>query len=131
MSNPRLIEFQQIGEPSIGFISVAEKSINLPFEIKRTYWVYATPENIERGNHANRKGSQVFISMVGEINIFLENKKGIKYHYTLSNPNQGLYIPAMHWRRVQMGPEVVCLILCSSVYEESDYIRDYKEFLSS
>jgi hypothetical protein len=130
MDIPQLIDFQQIGEPSIGYISIAENLINIPFEIKRTYWVYATPEDVERGNHANRKGAQVLVCLKGECNIFLENKKGIKYHYILSNPNQGLYVPPMHWRKILMGPEVVCISLCSSVFDENDYIREYQEFLS-
>ena len=129
MSSPRLIDFQQIGDPEIGFISIAQNMKNLPFEIKRAYWVYGTPEKIERGNHANRKSEQVLISLKGSVTIFLENTKGIKFHYVLSNPNQGLYIPAMHWRRLKMNQEVVCLSLSSTEFKEDDYIREYNEFL--
>jgi hypothetical protein len=130
MSDPKLIDFQQIGDPAIGYISVAQNLQNLPFEIKRVYWLYDTPEVIERGNHANLKGQSVLVSLTGSASIFLENKKGIKFHYVLNNPNQGLYIPSLHWRRLKMGPEVICLSISSIEFEEKDYIRDYKEFLS-
>lgn len=130
MSVPRLIDFQQIGDPEIGYISVAQNFQNIPFEIKRIYWVYDTPEPIERGNHANKKGESVLISLKGSVTIFLETPQGIKYQYVLNNPNQGLYIPSLHWRRLQMNMDVVCLSIASSEFEESDYIREYQEFLS-
>jgi hypothetical protein len=127
---PALIDFQQIGDLQIGFISVAENLRNIPFEIKRVYWVYGTPEEIERGNHANRSSEQILISLTGTVDIFLENQKGLKYHFLLKNLNQGLYVPAMHWRKLKMGKEVVCLSLSSSLFDEEDYIRDYNEFLN-
>lgn len=130
MSSPKLIEFQQIGDPEIGYISVGQSFQNVPFEIKRVYWVYDTPETVERGNHANKKGQHILVSLKGSVNIFLENTKGIKYQYVLTNPNQGLYVPPLHWRRLHMSPEVVCLSLSSKEFDESDYIRDYQQFLS-
>jgi len=130
MNIPKLIEFQQLGDPKLGYISVAQNFQNVPFEIKRIYWVYDTPELIERGNHANRTGMNVLVSLKGTVNIYLETPQGIKYNYVLSSPNQGLYIPPLYWRRLKMTPEVVCLSIASSEFEESDYIRDYQEFLS-
>ena len=129
MSVPRLIDFQQIGDKQIGFISVAQNHKNIPFEVKRIYWVYGTPEDVERGNHANYKSEHVLVSLKGSVTIFLENTKGIKFHYVLSNPNQGLYIPAKYWRRLRMNTEVVCLSLSSTEFKEEDYIREYKDFL--
>ena len=130
MSKPRLIDFQKIGEPDIGYISVAQSFKNIPFDIKRVYWVYDTPDEVERGNHANKKGEHVLVSLKGSVKIYLEDISGNKYDYLLNNPNQGLYIPAMHWRRLQMTPEVICLSLSSSDFHESDYIRGYQEFLA-
>lgn len=130
MSSPKLIEFQKIGKPELGYISVGQHHKNIPFDIKRIYWVYDTPEAVERGNHANRSGQYVLVSLKGKVDIFLENIKGIKYHYILSDPNQGLFIPELHWRRLKMGPEVVCLSISSAEFDEKDYIRDYQEFLS-
>lgn len=130
MNGPKLIEFQQVGDPEIGYISIAQNLQTIPFEMKRVYWVYNTPESIERGNHANRKGQNVLVSLKGTVNIFLEDTKGVKYHYVLNDPNQGLYIPPLHWRRLQMNSDVVCLSISSSEFEEKDYIREYQEFLS-
>jgi hypothetical protein len=129
MNVPTLIDFKQIGVSQIGYISVAQNLKNIPFEVKRIYWVYGTPENIERGNHANLKSEHVLVSLKGSVTIFLENIKGIKFHYVLSNPNQGLYIPPKYWRRLKMNKEVVCLSLSSTEFKEEDYIRDYKDFL--
>jgi hypothetical protein len=130
MKKPHLIDFQQIGDPGIGYISVSQSNQNIPFEIKRVYWVYATPHDVERGNHANYTAEHVLIALKGNVNIFLEDIKGTNYHYVLNNPNQGLYIPALHWRRLQMDPEVVCLSISSTNFEEKDYIRDYQQFKS-
>ncbi|MBX9850176.1 MAG: FdtA/QdtA family cupin domain-containing protein [Cytophagaceae bacterium] len=130
MSRPRLIDFQQIGEPEIGYISVAQSFQNIPFVIKRVYWVYDTPADVERGNHANKEAEHVLVSLKGAVNIYLEDIRGNKYDFLLNNPNQGLYIPALHWRRLKMDPEVVCLSLSSSDFHEPDYIREYADFLA-
>lgn len=126
---PRKIRFQLIGDPQIGYLSVAEQSKNIPFEIKRVYWVYSTPDHVERGNHANHVSEHVIICLTGKTSIYLENTVGEEFQYELDNPNEGLYIPAMYWRRLKMNPDTVCLSISSTIFEEKDYIRDYQEFL--
>jgi hypothetical protein len=109
---------------------VGESNRNVPFDIKRIYWVYDTPSEVERGNHANRTAQHILVSVKGSVIIYLENKSGEKYEYKLSDPNTGLYVPPLHWRRLRMTPDVVCLSISSTLYEENDYIRDYQEFLN-
>lgn len=129
MQEPCLIDLNSIGEEEIGFISVAEAFSNVPFEIKRVYWTYKTPESVERGNHAHKNSQQLLVCVTGELKISLENREGKKYFFTLNNANQGLYIPSFYWRKLTFVNNAVCLCLSSSVYDENDYIRVYEDFI--
>jgi hypothetical protein len=130
MQEPYLIELQKIGEEEIGYISVAQAASNVPFEIKRVYWIYQTPETVERGNHAHKNTLQLLICVRGKIRITLENRQRRIFEFLLDNPNQGLLIPNYYWRKLNFFDEAICLCLSSSDYIEEDYIRDYQEFLS-
>jgi hypothetical protein len=130
MQEPYLIDLQKIGEEEIGYISVAQAFSNVPFQIKRVYWIYQTPETVERGNHAHKDTVQLLICLTGEIRITLENKERKIFEFILDNPNQGLFIPNHYWRKLHFFNNAICLCLSSSDYEEEDYIRDYDEFLS-
>lgn len=131
MQEPSLIELQKIGEQEIGFISVAQAFSNVPFEIKRVYWIYQTPEAIGRGNHAHKNSLQLFVCLHGKITITLENRQGKILEFVLSNPNQGLLIPNYYWTKLKFNNEAIGLCLSSSEYEESDYMRDYDDFLNA
>jgi hypothetical protein len=126
-SLPHIIEFPRIGDPGLGFISVAEKE-TLPFEVKRVYWTYHTPENIERGKHAHYDLEQILIAITGSITVSTEMPGGIQHVFVLDRPNIGLYIPRMCWRdiRYSAGASQVCL--ANMEYDEADYIRDYQQF---
>ena len=130
MQEPYLIELQKIGEEEIGYISVAQAASNVPFEIKRVYWIYQTPESVERGNHAHKNTLQLLICVRGKIKITLENRQRKVVEFVLDNPNQGLFIPNYYWRKLHFFEEAICLCLSSSEYSEEDYIREYQEFLS-
>jgi hypothetical protein len=130
MQEPYLIELQKIGEEEIGYISVAQAASNVPFAIKRVYWIYQTPETVERGNHAHKNTLQLLICVRGKIKITLENRQRRIFEFLLDNPNQGLLIPNYYWRKLNFFDEAICLCLSSSDYIEEDYIRDYQEFLS-
>jgi hypothetical protein len=129
MQEPYLIELQKIGDEEIGYISVAQAFSNIPFQIKRVYWIYQTPDVVERGNHAHKNAVQVLVCLKGKIKITLENKQRQVVEFMLDNPNQGLYIPNYYWRKLNFFEEGICLSLSSSDYSEEDYIRDYQEFL--
>lgn len=125
---PEFIYFEKIGEPDVGYINVAEVSKNVPFEIRRVYWVYDTPLHVERGNHAHKKSEQVIICLKGAIEVILEDPEGKEFRFILSKPDMALYIPPMHWRKVRIIEDAVFLCLASSYFNEEDYIRDYKDF---
>ncbi len=128
MTKPYLIEFNKIGSEDIGYISVAEIEDNIPFEIKRVYWTYDTPKNVQRGNHSHQNLMQVIICTSGSLRVGLENIDGEKIEYLLDRPNMGLFLPAGYWRTLDFGEKSVLLCLASLPYSEDEYIRDYKQF---
>ncbi len=125
MNEPYIITFPKLGGPALGYISVAEKE-NLPFEAKRIYWTYQTPENVERGGHAHYELEQILIAVAGKIIIDTELLSGKKEQFVLDKPNVGLYIPKMSWRTMKYTHNSVLMCIANMVYAESDYIRDYK-----
>ena len=129
-SEPYLIAMPKIGTEEIGYISVASyKADNIPFEVKRTYWTYWTPDSILRGRHAHRKTEQLLFALSGSIVVTLESARGKLDVFKLDNPNTGLYLPPNVWRTMQYGQQSVQLALASTEYDEKDYIRSYPEFL--
>lgn len=100
----------------------------LPFHVKRIYWTYFTPENIERGGHAHYKLEQVLVAVAGKIIINTEQLIGKKDEFTLDNPDIGLYIPKLTWRTMKYSHNSVQLCIANIEYDESEYIRDYGSF---
>ena len=128
MEIPKEITFDSIGQPDLGYISVAQYQELIPFEIKRVYWTYFTPNHIIRGNHAHKKLQQVIVAVSGIIDFTLEDPDGNKYEFVLDNPNKGIVIPEGYWRTIRFSHSAVLLCLASENYDENDYIRDYSEF---
>ena len=124
---PFIFFFSQIGNPSLGYISVAGNS-NLPFEPKRVYWTYFTPNNVERGNHAHKELEQIIIAVSGSMEFDLESIEGKKFKFILDNPNKALYIPKKYWRVIRFSHNSVLLCLASLEYDKDDYIREYNIF---
>ena len=129
LENPYLIDFPKIGEPSLGYISVAEKT-NLPFIPKRVYWTYFTPENVIRGGHSHIELEQILIAMAGQIKVSIELINGKKFDFSLDKPSKGIYIPKKSWRTMEYSHNAVQLCIASIEYDEKDYVRDYQEFKS-
>ncbi len=127
-SEPQLVHFDKIGTPNLGYISVAELSKNVPFDIQRVYWTYFTPNHVERGNHAHQALEQIIVSVSGIIKFEFEDKAGKLFEFTLDEPSKGIYVPPGYWRRIQFSHNAVLLCLASLPYEEADYIRDYATF---
>jgi mannose-6-phosphate isomerase-like protein (cupin superfamily) len=128
MSDPHLINFPKLGEPGIGYISVTQQEQLVPFEVKRIFWTYYTPESIVRGRHAHYTTEQVLIAAAGRIIVTTERADGIIQSFRLEDPNVGLYVPPHVWHTMQYSHSAVQLVLASSAYDESDYIRDYEKF---
>ena len=127
---PHIINFKKIGSPNLGYISVAEDSVNIPFEVKRVYWTYYTPQDVTRGGHAHYDLEQVIVAVSGTITFTTEDLAGNKEEFILDSPDTGLYIPKLIWRDIKFSHSAVLLCMASEKYLESDYIRDYKFFLA-
>ncbi len=129
MPKPRLIKLNKIGEPSLGYISIIEENDQIPFDIKRVYWTYFTPNHIERGNHAHKTLQQLIVAVSGVIEFTLIDVKNNKQKFTLDTPDVGLYIPCGYWREIKFSHNAVLLCLASEKYDEGDYIRTFQEFI--
>ena len=128
IEKPQIIRFPKIGNLSLGYISVAEFENNIPFKIKRVYWIYLTPDEVNRGFHAHKKLKQVIIAVSGIIRFNLKNKIGQELEFILDEPSKGLLIPEMHWREISFSHNAVLLCLASEKFDENDYVRNFKEF---
>ncbi|QIL77231.1 MULTISPECIES: sugar 3,4-ketoisomerase [Hymenobacter] len=128
MMKPYLIEFPKIGDSTIGFISVTEQLRPIPFEVKRTFWTYYTPESIVRGRHAHHLTEQVLVAAAGRITVTTEMSDGTIEVYRLEDPYMGLYVPPNAWHTMQYSHSAVQLVFASQPYDEKDYIREYEQF---
>ncbi len=112
-----------------GNLSFAEVDNQVPFIIKRAYWIYDVPGGTDRGGHAYKENEELIIAMSGSFDVTLDD--GIeKQIYNLNRSYYALYVPKEVWRTmVNFSTNSVALVLSSTDYDESDYIRDYDEFL--
>ena len=125
-----IIELDKHHSDRKGNITVVENNITIPFEIKRTYYLYDIPGGEERGAHAHKKLSQLIIAASGSFDIVL-NDGNVKRTFTLNRPNQGLLVVPEIWRELNnFSSGSVCLVLASMLYDHDDYIRDYNDFLN-
>lgn len=111
-----------------GNITVVENNNTVPFEVKRTYYLYDIPGGESRGGHAHRKLQQLIVAASGSFCVTLDDGL-VKRTFVLNRPYQGLLIVPGIWRTLEdFSSGSVCLVLASEKYEEGDYIRDYEEF---
>ena len=113
-----------------GLLAVIEKEV-IPFDIKRVYYLYDIPSDAYRGGHAHKKLRQFLVPLSGSFDVILKDGNDTKI-VTLNKPNKGLLIVPGIWRELEnFSSGAVCLVLASEVYDEADYIRDYKDFILS
>lgn len=112
-----------------GNITSINNSEEIPFDINRVYYLYDVPGGETRGGHAHQELSQLIISAGGSFDIRVDDGR-IKRTFSLSRPYMGLYMPPGLWRELDnFSSGSICLVLASHEYDESDYIRDYKDFV--
>jgi hypothetical protein len=123
-----LKEFDSLGDDRGGLISLEENK-NIPFKIKRVYYMYGTKPNERRGFHAHKELKQVAIALHGSCRFLLDDGHE-KREVLLNEPNKGILIESFIWREMfDFTDDCVLLVLADAVYNEDDYIRDYVEFL--
>lgn len=126
---PSLIKIQSLSGPS-GLLGVLEGPGVVPFPIERVYFITQVPSEVRRGSHAHKKLEQLIVALSGEFTVILDS--GVSTQSFILNSNEfGLYVPPGFWRDLtDFSDGAVCLVLASTKYDESDYIRDYEEFLN-
>lgn len=114
---------------SRGQLIAIEQLKDLPFEIKRVYYIYDTLPNVRRGFHAHKKLQQLLVCTSGECKILLDDGEN-KEVFTLNKPTEGLLVEGCIWREMfDFSSDAVLMVLASDYYDEDDYIRDYDEFM--
>ena len=127
-NQPQILDLPKILDRR-GNLSVIEEMSNIPFEIKRCFWIYDVPGGEIRGSHAYRETQEFIVALSGSFDVVLDDGK-VKQTYSLSRSYYGLYVPQKMWRQMQnFSTNSLALVLASSSYSPDDYIRDYEEFL--
>ena len=104
--------------------------MDIPFEIKRMFYIYGSDANVVRGCHANRKSEFVFINVAGQSKVRIDDGKGNQAVFSITRPHTGLYMPSMIWKEMyDFSPDSVLLVLSNEAYDPGEYIRDYDAFL--
>ena len=128
MAGTNLIPLQIHGDDR-GSLIALENGHNLPFDVKRVYYIFGTKPKVSRGFHAHRKLKQMLIAVSGSVTIKCEYK-GQKKEYLLNKPDEGLLIEGLVWREMHnFSPDCVLLAMADDYFIESDYIRDYQTYL--
>jgi hypothetical protein len=111
-----------------GNITAIENQKDIPFDIKRIYYLYDVPGGESRGGHAHKELQQLIIAASGSFDLIIDDGN-VKRTFHLSRPNIGVYMPSGLWRELDnFSSGSICLVLASLEYSEDDYIRDYNEF---
>ena len=128
MQKIKLINLPKIEDPR-GNLTFVEEKNQIPFDIKRVYWIYDVPGGEVRGGHAYKKSDEFIIALSGSFDVIIEDGKTRK-NYSLNRSYYGLYIPRLHWRTIEnFSTNALALTLSSTLYDVNDYIRDHKEFI--
>ena len=128
--NYEIIDLQRHGDDR-GRLVALEEGHEIPFDIKRVYYIYYTGQGVRRGYHSHRRLEQILICIKGSCRIHLDDGRNTE-EITLDNPTKGLYISSHMWREMyDFTEDAVLLVLASELYDESDYIRNYQQFIES
>ena len=124
----KLEEFKVLGDHR-GQLVALEANRQIPFDVKRVFYIYGTQEGVPRGNHSHYKTKQFLVAVNGSCKVTLDNGKE-KETFDLNKPNLGLFQDALIWGTMHdFSSDCVLVVLASEHYDESDYIRDYDKFL--
>ena len=128
-SDVRLLEFSQYGDER-GHLVIVEGNSDIPFEIKRVFYIYGSDSSVVRGQHANKKTKFVLINVAGTSKVRVKDGLGNESLYSLNRPHTGIYLPEMVWKDMyDFSKDSVLLCLASEHYEPDEYIRNYDEYV--
>jgi hypothetical protein len=128
LQDARIVELRRIANPK-GNLTPIEEQVDVPFVIRRVYYLYDVPGGEDRGGHAHRALEQFIVAVSGSFDVILDDGTERKSFF-LNRSWYGLYVPPMLWRELtNFSSGSVSLVVASAHYDEGDYIRDYDEFL--
>ena len=131
MNKVKMLEFPQRGDAR-GHLVIVEGGIDVPFEIKRAFYIYGSDADVVRGQHANRKTEFVLINVAGKSKVKVQDGEGNEAIYCLNRPHTGIYLPTMVWKDMyDFSEDSVLLVLASEHYDASEYIRNYDDFVKA
>lgn len=129
MNQVKMVEFAQHGDER-GHLVIIEGGSDVPFEIKRAFYIYGSDEEVVRGQHANRRSQFVLINVAGKSKVKVKDGEGNEAIYCLNRPHTGVYLPTMVWKEMyEFSQDSVLLVLASTHYDPDEYIRDYAAFV--
>lgn len=129
MNKVKMLEFPQHGDDR-GHLVVVEGGMDIPFEIKRMFYIFGSDSDVVRGQHANRRTEFVLINVAGKSKVKVKDGEGNEAIYCLNRPHTGIYLPTMVWKDMyDFSEDSVLLVLASEHYDNTEYIRDYDAFV--
>ncbi len=124
----RMLTFKELGDERGNLVAI-EGNTDIPFDIKRVFYMYGTDNTMVRGQHANRKSEFVLINVSGSSKIKIDDGMGHVEVVCLDKPKMGVYIPKMIWKEMyEFSDDSVILCLASTHYDGSEYIRNYEDY---
>lgn len=127
---PQMLEFQEMGDERGHLVVCEGEGQDVPFDIKRIFYIYGSDPEIVRGQHANRETEFVIINVAGSSKIKVQDGKGNEAVFILNRPRTGVYLPRMIWKEMyDFSKDSVLLCLASEHYKPDEYIRNYEDFL--
>lgn len=128
MNKVKMLDFPQHGDER-GHLVIVEGEKDVPFEIKRAFYIYGSDADVVRGQHANRRTQFVLINVAGKSKVRVKDGEGNEAIFCLNRPHTGIYLPQMVWKDMyDFSEDSVLLVLASEHYDASEYIRSYDDF---
>ena len=124
----KMLEFSEKGDER-GRLVIIEGGQDIPFEVKRVFYIYGSDKDVMRGQHDNRRTEFVLINVAGTSKVKVKDGRGNEVIFCLNRPHTGVYLPAMVWKDMyDFSEDSVLLVLASEHYDAEEYIRDYDAF---
>lgn len=129
MNKVQMLDFPQRGDER-GHLVIVEGEMDVPFEIKRVFYIYGSDADVVRGCHANRRTEFVLINVAGSSKVKVKDGEGNEAIFCLNRPHTGIYLPTMVWKEMyDFSEDSVLLVLASEHYDPEEYIRDFDRFV--
>ena len=130
LKDVKMLDFEEMGDER-GRLVVVEGMQDIPFDIKRVFYIYGSDPDVVRGRHANKESEFVLINVAGTSKVKIHYPNGNECIYSLNKPHTGIYIPPMVWKDMyDFSEDSVLLVLASEHYDPDEYIRDFDEYVA-